>query len=163
MFGSVSFADLSVTADHVFISRQFFQSHGTSGVQFLCGDAHLAAQAKFAPVGETGGGIDVPTFTTIFICKTPLSKVVYYCKVIARRYQLGEPTGKPVGRREDSTGMIFIVLYPTYPKSVIGMYRIVGRPSVTASSTSRLTGCTVSPAEMTKSARPRCAFEWLFS
>ena len=52
-------AGLAGAPDDVFVGAQLLQAHGAPGVQFLGGDAHLAAQPELSPVGETGGGIDV--------------------------------------------------------------------------------------------------------
>ena len=45
--------------DDVFVGGQLLQPHGAAGVQLLGGDAHLAAEAELAAVGEAGGGVDV--------------------------------------------------------------------------------------------------------
>ena len=52
-------ADLAAAADDIFIGVELLQAHGTPGVQLLGGNAHLAAQAEFSPVGEAGGDIDI--------------------------------------------------------------------------------------------------------
>jgi len=50
---------LTVSPDDVLVRRQLLQAHGASGVELLGGDAHLAAQAELAAVGEAGGAVQV--------------------------------------------------------------------------------------------------------
>ena len=57
--GVSSSADLSVTADDVFIGAQLVKPHRAAGVEFLRGDAHLAAEAELAPVGKARGDVDI--------------------------------------------------------------------------------------------------------
>ena len=45
--------------DDVLVTAQFFQPHGAAGMQLLGGDAHFAAQAELAAIGETGGAVDI--------------------------------------------------------------------------------------------------------
>ena len=59
IIGTVLCADLAVAPDDVFVGTQLGQAHGAAGVQLLGGDAHFAPQAELAPVGETGGAVDV--------------------------------------------------------------------------------------------------------
>ena len=51
--------DLSVSANDVFVAVEFFQPHGASGVQFLGGDPHFAAETELAAVGKARRNIDV--------------------------------------------------------------------------------------------------------
>ena len=50
---------MSAAADDIFIGAHFAQPHRAAGVQLLRGDAHFAAEAELAAVGEAGGGVDV--------------------------------------------------------------------------------------------------------
>ena len=50
---------MTVTADDVFVGAKFPQSHRTSCVEFLGGDAHFASQSKLTTVGKSGGSVDI--------------------------------------------------------------------------------------------------------
>ena len=50
---------LSVSPYDILIRGQLFQPHGAAGVEFLGGDAHFAAEAELAAVGEAGGAVQV--------------------------------------------------------------------------------------------------------
>src|SRR6218665_440076 len=50
-------APLPLSVDHVLLAGQFLESHGAKSVQSAGGNADLRAQAQFAPVVETGGGV----------------------------------------------------------------------------------------------------------
>ena len=51
--------DLTVAADDVLVAAQLAEAHGAAGVELLGGDAHLAAEAELAAIGEAGGAVDV--------------------------------------------------------------------------------------------------------
>src|SRR3954453_21688245 len=51
-------AYLSISMDHVLVTRQFFQPAGTAGVEFIGADANLSAEAELAPVIESCAGVD---------------------------------------------------------------------------------------------------------
>ena len=50
---------MSVSVNDVLISGQLLQTHGTTGMELLSGNAHFTAKTEFTAVSETGGGIDI--------------------------------------------------------------------------------------------------------
>ncbi|MBP1758522.1 MAG: hypothetical protein H6Q61_771 [Firmicutes bacterium] len=51
--------DLSVASHHILIAGQLPQTHGTSGVELLCGNAHFTAKSELPAVGKPGGGVQI--------------------------------------------------------------------------------------------------------
>src|SRR5689334_7140639 len=56
--GGGSLPNLSAPFDDELVCRQFAQSAGASGVKLVSADTDLRSQAQFAPVIESGAGID---------------------------------------------------------------------------------------------------------
>jgi len=50
-------ARLTVATNQPLIRGDFFEGHGSAGVQFLCADANLCAEAELTAISEAGGGI----------------------------------------------------------------------------------------------------------
>ena len=72
------FPDLPLALDQVLVGGQGLESHGAAGVEFLGGDADLAAEAEDAAVGEARGGVDIDT-SRVDIVHEVLGHLVVLC------------------------------------------------------------------------------------
>ena len=52
-------AGVSVALDDPFVGCEFPESHGASGVHFLCADSDFGSESELGAVGEGGAGVDV--------------------------------------------------------------------------------------------------------
>ena len=114
MDGFFKLSYLSIAFYDVFIAAKLHQSHRTSGMKLLGGNAHLTAKTELSAVGETGSDIHIYRSTIHTLCK--IVRILFrFCN---------DSLAVATGMKGNMLRCRFHIIYHFYREDIIQKFRI---------------------------------------